>query len=99
MGADLEAPIAASGDGVRKDVVPVSPIHPGERPIVNRLNAVLDRQVGAPRDFLKQVQDVVGDAVGARAHGDSDDLRVQQDPFIGRAARETGAYVFVAGWK
>lgn len=82
MNTDFETSVATAFHGIKERLVVMPSIHPLQGLIVNGLSAVLDRQVGAARDFLEQIQHVVGNAIGTRPNGHGDDLRVGQCRFV-----------------
>ena len=78
--------------GVEKSVVMMAAIHPVQRPIVNRLQTVLDRKIRAAGKFLKKIENIVWHTVGTRANGQSHDGRMRDRRFVQRTRSfSTGA--------
>ena len=82
MNADFETSVATAFHGIKERLVVVPSIHPLQGLIVDGLGAILDREVGAARDFLEQIQHVVGNAIGTGPNGHGDDLGVGQCRFV-----------------
>ena len=78
VGAQVEAAALAAPDGVDEGVEVMAAVHPVERAVVDALQAQFQADVALPGVALQQIQHRVRHAVGPRADGQADDLRMVQ---------------------
>jgi len=85
VAADFKTAAPAAVDCVQRSAVMMTAIHPVERTVVDRLNAIFDGQIRAAGEFLEQIEYFVGHAVGPGADRQADDFRMGESLLVERA--------------